>query len=221
MTVEDIVKSPHVLVAGTTGSGKSVLLHSLLMHTLSNQVCLHVLIDLKRVELIDFKDTGFCVKYVSEPEDVVPVLDAMIQIMDERYKNMKGKHTDEMPIYIAIDELADCLDISGVLDRLVKIGRLGRASEIHLIGCTQDPSRNTLSARLMQNFTTCIALRCRSAIESRQIIGKEGAELLPKYGKAIMWSSDGYTNLSFGVIPDDYFDQWKNEAKALSDTLFA
>ena len=123
---------------------------------------------------------------------MVRELDSVIYIMEKRFKRMGDKKkTAEGPYYVVIDELADMITIKGVLERLVKIGRLGRAANIHLLCATQDPSRRTLPAQLMQNFTCTVALRCRSAIESRQIIGVPGAELLPKYGYGYRWDADG------------------------------
>lgn len=190
-----LINTAHTLIAGTTGSGKSVLLNDILKRFCETYEGYCSFFDLKRVELIDYKNTaGVCSRYVSEPEDVINELDFAIWLMEGRYIDMakKGlKKSDDYHHFLVIDELADMLTIKGVLERLVKIGRLGRAANIHLLCCTQDPSRRNLPAQLMQNFTCCVALRCRSAIESRQIIGVPGAELLPKYGKAIRWDADG------------------------------
>lgn len=190
-----LINTAHTLIAGTTGSGKSVLLNDILKRFCETYEGYCSFFDLKRVELIDYKNAeGVCSRYVSEPEDVINELDFAIWLMEGRYIDMakKGlKKSDDYHHFLVIDELADMLTIKGVLERLVKIGRLGRAANIHLLCCTQDPSRRNLPAQLMQNFTCCVALRCRSAIESRQIIGVPGAELLPKYGKAIRWDADG------------------------------
>ena len=189
--LEPMINSAHTLIAGTTGSGKSVLLNKAITYIDDYTSGICEFFDLKRVELSEYRDHVFCLDYITEPEDVLEALDAMIYLMDQRYKRMVGKSSDECPIYIVVDELADMLTVDGSLERLVKIGRLGRASNIHLLCATQDPSRHTLPAQLMQNFTCTIALRCRSSIESRQIIGVPGAETLPKHGYGYRWDADG------------------------------
>lgn len=188
--IKPLVDTPHTLIAGTTGSGKSVLLNDILKYIV-NEPGVGSFFDLKRVELGEYKHLGFCQAYITEPEDVVRELNTVLFIMEERFKRMTSKKSCEAPYYVIIDELGDMLTIKGVLERLVKIGRLGRAANIHLICATQDPSRRTLPAQFMQNFTCTVALRCRSAIESRQIIGVSGAETLPKYGYAFRWDDDG------------------------------
>lgn len=190
MNIDKLIDTPHTLIAGTTGSGKSVLLHQII-DKLVDKYCLLEFIDLKVVELSEYKSVDGCLGYVTEPGDICYELDWLIDEMKDRFAKMEGKHSDEIPIYIVIDELADVLSEDGVLERLVKIGRLGRAANIHLLCATQDPSRRTLRAQLMQNFTCCVALRCRSAIESRQIIGVPGAETLPKHGYGYRWDADG------------------------------
>lgn len=199
----------HTLIAGTTGSGKSVLLNSILyslykLHliTFNSRRPLFVFVDTKRVELKEYKNSALTLAYVTEPEDVPDHLDTVIEMMDLRYELMEGKTSDDSPIHVVIDELADLLDTPGVLERIIKIGRLGRAANIHLLCCTQDPSRRTLSAQLMQNFTTCVALRCRDQIESKQIIRMPGAEDLPRHGKAIVCDSEGSRVINIPMIPD-------------------
>ena len=189
--ITPLIDTAHTLIAGTTGSGKSVLLNKAIHYLIEDRVCLCTFFDLKRVELSEYKGTDICSDYITEPEDVLEALDFLIFLMDERYKDMVGKKSDKFPYYIVVDELADMLTVDGVLERLVKIGRLGRASNIHLLCATQDPSRHTLPAQLMQNFTCTVALRCRSSIESRQIIGVPGAETLPKHGYGYRWDADG------------------------------
>lgn len=198
----------HTLIAGTTGSGKSVLLNSILYSIIKDGLVRNdwshfVMIDTKRVELKPYKNLCTTIKYVTEPEDVVDALDYVIAEMDDRYECMEGKESKEPTMYVVIDELADVLSTKGILERIVKIGRLGRAARIHLLMCTQDPSRKTLSAQIMQNMTTCVALRCKDVTESKQIIGRPGAERLPKHGKVIVSDSDGYRTINVPLVPDE------------------
>lgn len=203
-----VQNTAHTLIAGTTGSGKSVLLNTILYSLLKgyheglvDEVKFY-LVDTKRIELKPYKDHPDTLRYITEPEEAPDLLDDAIDEMENRYASMVGKESDAPETYIVIDELADLLDTPGVLERIVKIGRLGRAAHIHLLCCTQDPSRRTLSAQLMQNMTTCVALRCKNEIESKQIIGIKGAEELPRHGKAIVSDQDGYHVITIPLTPD-------------------
>ena len=203
-----VQNTAHTLIAGTTGSGKSVLLNTILYSMIKNDIISgkmteFVMIDPKRVELKQYKKYKQCSRYVTEPEDALDTLDDVIDVMEDRYAEMVGKESTDHRIYVVIDELADLLDTPGILERIVKLGRLGRAAHIHLLMCTQDPSRHTLSAQIMQNVTTAVALRCKKDIESKQIIDAAGAEKLPRYGKAIVYDQDGYHTIRIPMIPDE------------------
>lgn len=195
-------KTLHTLIAGTTGSGKSVLLNACILELIQRDVDCYFF-DLKRVELKEYQSTKACKAYITEPRDVCPTLDHIVIEMDRRFASMSGKESTEKHIYIIIDELGDTLTQKGVLDRLVKIGRLGRAAHIHLFCATQDPSRRTLEAQLAQNFTCTVALRCRSDVESRQIIGVAGAEDLPQYGFGYMWDARGINKIEVIPVSDE------------------
>ena len=202
---EAILNAHHSLIAGTTGSGKSVLLNSVICEGLKRDYQFWF-IDLKRVELNQYKKTKNCLAYATEPETAIALLDDIIDDMDEEYDRMEAKgvkETDRPHRYLVIDELADLVSTKGVLEKIVKIGRLGRAAHIHTIGATQDPSRFTLSAQLMQNITCAVALRCKTAIESRQIIGTDGAETLPQYGKGYVSTYKGVTKVDIPLTPDE------------------
>lgn len=217
--IDDILATPHALIAGTTGSGKSVALAGVINGILKkdpHEVSM-VLIDLKRIELARFKNAPHCVKFITEPYDVIPVLDGVNNLIDDIYKNGGGGED----YYVIIDELADTMDIKGVLERLTRIGRIGRAAGVHLICATQDPSRRTLKAQLMQNFTLCIALRCRSAIESRQIIGVKGAETITEYGEAYQWDARGLQKIEIPMVPDDVIAQNLERAQEDSPDIMA
>lgn len=203
---DKIIESPHVLVAGCTGSGKSVMLNSMIMSIVNGYSQLY-LIDLKRVELKRYRDIVNTLGIATEPEEVIPLLDRVIDHMEDRYKVMEGVKSTDRHVYVVVDELADLITQKGVLDRLIKIGRLGRAANIHLLCATQDPSRKTLPAALMQNFTSTVALRCRSAIESRQIIGIKGAESLPQYGFAYLWDARGVRKIEVPFTPEEDIDE--------------
>lgn len=202
---EAILNTPHALIAGTTGSGKSVLLNGVICEGLNRDVEFWF-IDLKRVELNQYKKTYNCLRYVTEPEEVMPLLDDIIDDMDDEYERMESlgiKESTRPHRYLVIDELADLVSTKGVLDKLVKLGRLGRAAHIHMIGATQDPSRYTLSAQLMQNITCSVALKCKTSIESKQIVGVAGAEMLPPHGKGLITTYGGVKKVDIPFISED------------------
>lgn len=206
------MESAHILIAGATGSGKSVCLNALLYniyrqygHT-PDGFGLY-LIDPKRVELKAYKNSKAVIGYETEPDKIADLLDFAIEDMEGVYSRMEGKKSTEGPTYIVIDELADIVSNKKILEKIIKIGRLGRAADFHLICCTQDPSKTTLSAQFMQNMTCCIALHCKDETASRQIVGKGGAESLPiGYG----WMECGSTFGSFKIdmVPDEDIEEY-------------
>ena len=214
-TLNSFMKSPHILVAGTTGAGKSVLMNAMLYSVLKpdshwiatpQNMPKLTLIDTKRVELRQYMDWAGGSTWVYEPTEAVGALAFVVKAMEDRYALMEArgtKETDESHWYVVIDELADLVSDKAVLEYLVRIGRLGRAAHIHLFCGTQDPSRTTLSAQLMQNFTCRIALRCKDKIESRQVLGVEGAEKIDRYGIAYI-DIDGKRGwFDFERVPDE------------------
>ena len=187
-----LVSAPHVLIAGATGSGKSTMIHGIINEILKQGGSVG-LIDPKRVELSPYKNIAKF--YAVEIDSIKRWLDGVIQTMEDRYAYMeKNGLRDKCPyqhLFVIIDELADLMvqDKKGISARLQRITQLGRACNIHLIAATQAPDRTyTLPAPLKLNFTDRVALRCSDTIESKQIIGQKGAEMLPPYGFCI-WKS--------------------------------
>ena len=187
-----LTHSPHILISGVTGSGKSTLIHSLISAILEQGGDIG-LIDPKRIELSPYK--GLARFYAQDLNKVKSWLDGTIEYIDKLYSDMeKNGYRERCPyrhLFIIIDELADLMvqDKKGISARLQRITQLGRACNVHVIAATQAPDRTyTLPAPLKLNFTDRIALRCSDAIESKQIIGQKGAEVLPKNGFCI-WKS--------------------------------
>lgn len=184
----------HLLIGGITGSGKSVVINDYLYSLTARRTPANakfVLIDPKRVELIEWADTPFCWIYANEPQPIIAALDAVIEEMMNRYAVMeerRQKMYTGSEIWVVVDELGDMMTTCkrDFLPRLQRIAQLGRAARVNLICGTQSPSRQTIPAALTLNFTHLLALRCRSAIESRQIVGVPGAETLPQYGVGMM-----------------------------------
>ena len=205
MIYEEIMNAPHTLIAGTTGSGKSTLMNGIIRELVENDKPM-ILIDPKMVELSIYEDCDNCIGYAEELDDIMSTLGAVIDLIKMRYQTMKDnriRFTDEREIYVIIDELADLMiserkkDVQKALQKILQIGR---AAGIHIIAATQSPSRKVIPAELVLNFTDRIALRCLSAIESRQVINKAGAEKLPKYGTAIYMNGDGYREVEIPYV---------------------
>lgn len=195
---DEMLNKPHILVAGATGSGKSVYINSMLYTLLTYQPTEKqvILIDPKRVELSPYKRVPHCIGYAHENSAILELLRKACGIMESRYEQMERtglRKWDGGDLYIVIDEFADLMvtmpkQVSPLVQRLVQ---LGRAAKVHLWLCTQAPNRTVLKANVVLNFTDRIALHCNDKMESRQIIGEAGAETLPRYGKAIYKSPEG------------------------------
>lgn len=185
----DMLKQPHLLIAGSTGSGKSVLINSLIYTALykSPNRCRFILIDPKRVELIDFIPLPHCIRYASEPGDIAAALVWAVELMEQRFKTMqkqRTKESTEADIFIIIDEFADLMTTQKrqTLPLLIRIAQLGRAAHIHLIAATQRPTKDIVNGQIKVNMNSRIALRCPTGQDSRNIINIKGAETLPRYG---------------------------------------
>lgn len=222
---DDILKQTHVVIGGTTGSGKSVLLHDIIYSALIHApVTVQLaLIDLKATELYPYSKLPHCIAYAEEPETAVRVLEGLNELMDKRNAEARrqGKRAYQgAQIYIVIDEIADLMQTAKAkaLNPLTRIMRLGRSAGMHVIAATQNPSRSSgggLPAPIVQNVTASIALRCRTAIESRQIIGVSGAEQLPKHGRAFYWNADGTRQVAVPMTSeqdiDERIDYWMHQ----------
>lgn len=201
----EIMRAPSVLIAGVPGSGKSVLLNGLIYNTLAEYApgaADMYFIDLKRVELYKYSKLPQCAGYAETPENAVSILRGLITIMDMRYKEMKRRgilKTEEKHIYVFIDEMARIMltDYAREFSKLLQdLLQLGRAAGIHCVCCTQIPNRKVIPGTLQALYNMKIALRCVSAIESRQIINTPGAEKLPQCGTAILLDGNGYRQIN-------------------------
>ena len=177
----------HLLIGGTTGSGKSVILNGLL-HT---ALALYgpgdmsfILIDPKLVELSAYEKLPHTLRYETDPAEVLTLLRQVYDFMMDRYAEMRkigDKKYNGTKLVVVIDELSDLLMSKKgreIKEELIKLLQKGRAANIMLILATQSPSRKILSAELVLNIPNRLALYCDNAIESKQIIGEKGAEEL-------------------------------------------
>ena len=217
--VADLAKMPHLLIAGTTGSGKSVMINSiittLLMRALPEDVRL-IMVDPKRVELAGYNGLPHLyVPVVTEPKQAASALQWAVSDMERRLKvferlnvrkistyNEKQaagefEHYDNPPqkmpyLVIIIDELSDLMMVAGkdVEASIVRIAQLGRAAGIHLIVATQRPSSNVVTGLIKANITNRIAFNVATGIDSRVIIDQMGAEKLTGLGDMLFSKVD-------------------------------
>ncbi|MDO4477533.1 MAG: FtsK/SpoIIIE domain-containing protein [Lachnospiraceae bacterium] len=196
----DMLKQPHLLIAGATGSGKSVVINGLMYTALhdSPAAVQFILIDPKRVELVDFAQLPHVVQYASEPGNMVQALEKAMEITETRYKAMQRQRVKKYAggaLYVVIDELADLMTTARrqVQPLLQRLAQIGRAANVHIIAATQCPLSSVIPTPIKVNFDSRVALRTRSAQDSRNILGVKGCELLPRYGQGYYMTPDGLT----------------------------
>ena len=197
---KDMLLQPHLLIAGATGSGKSVVINGLMFTALhdSPAAVQFILIDPKRVELVEYKTLPHTVAYASEPGNMVQALEKAMEITEARYQAMQRQRVKKYPggaLYVVIDELADLMttDRRHVQPLLQRLTQIGRAANVHIIAATQCPLSAVIPTPIKVNFDSRVALRTRSAQDSRNILGVKGCELLPRYGQGYYMTPDGLT----------------------------
>jgi S-DNA-T family DNA segregation ATPase FtsK/SpoIIIE len=207
----DLAKMPHLLIAGATGSGKSVMVNafitSLLMNASPDDVRM-ILVDLKRVELAAYNDLPhLLVQVITEPGAAKASLRWAVGEMEARYRRFaadsarnitsynetRADQADRMPyIVIVVDELADLMMREGknVEDPIVRLAQKARATGIHMVLATQRPSVNVVTGLIKANFPSRIAFAMASQIDSRTILDAPGAEDLIGRGDMLFQPAD-------------------------------
>ena len=207
----DLAKMPHLLIAGATGSGKSVMVNALITSLLCEATphdVRMILMDLKRVELAAYNGLPhLLVPVITEPERAKAALKWAVNEMEARYRRLAGATArnirgfnetrvdpeDRMPyIVIIIDELADLMMREGknVEDPIVRLAQKARATGIHMVLATQRPSVNVVTGLIKANFPSRIAFAMASQIDSRTILDTPGAEDLIGRGDMLYQPSD-------------------------------
>ena len=233
--VLDLAAMPHLLIAGATGSGKSVCINSLvasLLMTRPPDELRMIMVDPKRVELTPFNGIPHLVMpVIVEPDEVQPALRGLINEMTRRYKMMEdlgvrniagynAKAPEPMSFLVLIvDELADLMMTGGleVEQQLVRLAQLGRAAGIHMVLATQRPSVKVVTGLLKANVPARVAFAVASQVDSRVILDSGGAEALMGKGDLLLLNNDfpkarrGQGTLVYDDEMDRLIEFWRDQ----------
>ncbi len=262
--VVDLARMPHLLVAGTTGAGKSVGLNAMvlsLLYRLPPEACKFIMIDPKMLELSTYNDIPHLMTpVVTEPKKAIVALKWTVREMEERYRamsklgvrNIEGYnkrlvearrngevlmrkvqtgfdsetgrpvHEDQpldlapLPyIVVVVDEMADLMMVAGkdIEAAIQRLSQMARAAGIHLIMATQRPSVDVVTGTIKANFPTRVSFQVTSRVDSRTILGEQGAEQLLGQGDMLYMAGGGRISRIHGPFVDDY------EVGAVADFL--
>ena len=205
--VGDLTSMPHLLIAGTTGSGKSVCINTIivsLLYKLNPDLCKFILIDPKMLELSSYEGIPHLLTpVITDAKKATSALAWTVKEMNNRYKlmskvgvrNIDGynvKHKLKMPyIVVVVDEMSDLMLVAGkeIENYIQKLSQMARAAGIHIIMATQRPSVDVITGTIKANFPTRISFQVSSKIDSRTILGEQGAEQLLGKGDMLFMSS--------------------------------
>ena len=205
--IGDLASMPHLLIAGTTGSGKSVCINTIILSLLyrhSPEKCKFILIDPKMLELSTYEGIPHLLcPVITEAKKAASVLGWVVKEMESRYRlmtkegvrNIDGyntKHKLPMPyIVVVVDEMSDLMLVAGkeIENYIQKLSQMARAAGIHIIMATQRPSVDVITGTIKANFPTRISFQVTSKIDSRTILGEQGAEQLLGKGDMLYMSS--------------------------------
>jgi len=205
--IGDLASMPHLLIAGTTGSGKSVCINTIILSLLYRHTpdkCKFILIDPKMLELSTYEGIPHLLcPVITEAKKAASVLGWVVKEMESRYRLMtkegvrnidgyNAKHKLSMPyIVVIVDEMSDLMLVAGkeIENCIQKLSQMARAAGIHIIMATQRPSVDVITGTIKANFPTRISFQVTSKIDSRTILGEQGAEQLLGKGDMLYMSS--------------------------------
>jgi len=205
--IGDLSSMPHLLIAGTTGSGKSVCINTVILSLLykyTPEKCNLILIDPKMLELSAYEGIPHLLcPVITEAKKATAALGWVVKEMESRYKLMtsvgvknidgyNSKNKKHMPyIILIVDEMSDLMLIAGkeIENYIQRLSQMARAAGIHIIMATQRPSVDVITGTIKANFPTRISFQVSSKIDSRTILGEQGAEQLLGKGDMLFMSS--------------------------------
>ena len=231
--VGDLTSMPHLLIAGTTGSGKSVCINTIivsLLYKLSPDLCKFILIDPKMLELSTYEGIPHLLTpVITDAKKATSALAWTVKEMNSRYKLMSkvgvrnidgynAKHKLKMPyIVVVVDEMSDLMLVAGkeIENYIQKLSQMARAAGIHIIMATQRPSVDVITGTIKANFPTRISFQVSSKIDSRTILGEQGAEqLLGKGDMLFMSSANRIVRIHGPYVSEQEIEQVVNSIRA-------
>jgi S-DNA-T family DNA segregation ATPase FtsK/SpoIIIE len=234
--VGDLASMPHLLIAGTTGSGKSVCINTIILSLLYRHTpdkCKFILIDPKMLELSTYEGIPHLLcPVITEAKKAASVLGWVVKEMESRYRlmtkegvrNIDGynvKHKLPMPyIVVVVDEMSDLMLVAGkeIENYIQKLSQMARAAGIHIIMATQRPSVDVITGTIKANFPTRISFQVTSKIDSRTILGEQGAEqLLGKGDMLYMSSANRIIRIHAPFVSDNEIEKINNSLRAQAE----
>ncbi len=227
--IGDLTSMPHLLIAGTTGSGKSVCINTIILSLLykhTPEKCKFILIDPKMLELSTYEGVPHLLcPVITEAKKAASVLGWVVKEMESRYRLMtkegvrnidsyNNKHKLPMPyIVVVVDEMSDLMLVAGkeIENCIQKLSQMARAAGIHIIMATQRPSVDVITGTIKANFPTRISFQVTSKIDSRTILGEQGAEqLLGKGDMLFMSAANKIIRIHAPFVSDDEIEKINN-----------
>ena len=234
--VGDLASMPHLLIAGTTGSGKSVCINTIILSLLYRHTpdkCKFILIDPKMLELSTYEGIPHLLcPVITEAKKAASVLGWVVKEMESRYRlmtkegvrNIDGyntKHKLPMPyIVVVVDEMSDLMLVAGkeIENYIQKLSQMARAAGIHIIMATQRPSVDVITGTIKANFPTRISFQVTSKIDSRTILGEQGAEqLLGKGDMLYMSSANRIVRIHAPFVSDNEIEKINNSLRVQAE----
>ena len=234
--VGDLTSMPHLLIAGTTGSGKSVCINTIILSLLYRHTpdkCKFILIDPKMLELSTYEGIPHLLcPVITEAKKAASVLGWVVKEMESRYRLMtkegvrnidgyNAKHKLPMPyIVVVVDEMSDLMLVAGkeIENYIQKLSQMARAAGIHIIMATQRPSVDVITGTIKANFPTRISFQVTSKIDSRTILGEQGAEqLLGKGDMLYMSSANRIVRIHAPFVSDNEIEKINNSLRSQAE----